>query len=74
MRSVNVQSEDTPSKIEYIEASLEDLRQVIAAPEVRSLAVPPLGAGNGDIPGVDVQRQARPNATWSRSRNFITVR
>ena len=60
----------SPSKLEYIQAGLEDLRQVIAALELRSLAVPPLGAGNGgldwaqveplitdqlgDIPGVDI--------------------
>src|SRR5664279_4826642 len=60
----------SPSKIEYVEAGMDDLRRVIKALDLRSVAIPPLGAGNGgldwaqveplitdrlgDIPGVDI--------------------
>ena len=64
----------SPSQIGYIEAGLDDLRRVIEALDLRSLAVPPLGAGNGgldwakveplitdrlgNIPGVDIHLYA----------------
>jgi O-acetyl-ADP-ribose deacetylase (regulator of RNase III) len=37
------------SRIEYIEQGLLDLKQVIAANGIRSIAVPPLGCGNGGL-------------------------
>jgi O-acetyl-ADP-ribose deacetylase (regulator of RNase III) len=59
-----------PSKLAWIESGLEDLKRVIAENAIRSIAIPPLGAGNGgldwrdvrplieaalgDLPGVDV--------------------
>lgn len=38
-----------PSKIEWIEQGLEDLKRVIVEKEIRSIALPPLGTGNGGL-------------------------
>ena len=38
-----------PSKIEWIEEGLEDLKLVILENGIRSIAIPPLGAGNGGL-------------------------
>jgi O-acetyl-ADP-ribose deacetylase (regulator of RNase III) len=38
-----------PSKLEWITAGLEDLRKVIRENAIRSIALPPLGAGNGGL-------------------------
>ena len=38
-----------PSKIEWIEEGLKDLRKVILDNDIRSIAIPPLGAGNGGL-------------------------
>lgn len=38
-----------PSKMEWIEAGLADLKQFIVDNKVRSVAIPPLGAGNGGL-------------------------
>ena len=38
-----------PSKIEWIEDGLDDLRQVLRARNIGSVAIPPLGAGNGGL-------------------------
>jgi O-acetyl-ADP-ribose deacetylase (regulator of RNase III) len=37
------------SKIEYITTGLQDLVQVLQTLEIRSVAIPPLGAGNGGL-------------------------
>lgn len=42
-----------PSRMEWIEAGLQDLRRFIVEHRVKSIAIPPLGAGNG---GLDWQR------------------
>ena len=39
----------SPSQIKWIESGLEDLARVIAALGVRSIAIPPLGSGNGGL-------------------------
>ena len=39
----------SPSKMEWIDAGLEDLRRFILTNKVRSIAIPPLGAGNGGL-------------------------
>lgn len=39
-----------PSRLEYVEAGLEDLVRVIRKLGIRSLALPPLGAGSGGLP------------------------
>ncbi|HWA91926.1 MAG TPA: macro domain-containing protein [Rhizomicrobium sp.] len=38
-----------PSRLEWIEDGLKDLRHVLAARNIRSVAVPPLGSGNGGL-------------------------
>lgn len=47
-----------PSKYEYIEEGLNDLVRVISQRDIKSIAIPPLGAGNG---GLD----------WSRVKQMI---
>ena len=38
-----------PSKIEWIEEGLKDLHRVIVENSIKSIAIPPLGAGNGGL-------------------------
>jgi len=38
-----------PSKLEWIEDGLEDLKRVIREHNIRSVALPPLGSGNGGL-------------------------
>ena len=45
----------SPSKLEYIEAGLADLRKIIKRLELKTIAVPPLGAGNGGLDWATVQ-------------------
>lgn len=45
-----------PSQIEWVREGLNDLRQVISSRNIRSIAIPPLGSGNG---GLD-WRQVKP--------------
>src|SRR5260370_24352623 len=40
-----------PSKLEWIRAGLKDLVRVIREKGIRSVAVPPLGCGNGGVGG-----------------------
>lgn len=44
-----------PSKIEWIVEGLEDLKRVIAQNGIRSIALPPLGSGNGGLDWHDVR-------------------
>ena len=43
------------SRMEDIEAGLEDLARVIEKHEIRSIAIPPLGCGNGGLDWADVR-------------------
>jgi O-acetyl-ADP-ribose deacetylase (regulator of RNase III) len=45
------------SKMEYVERGLENLRKTIDELGIRSIALPPLGAGSGGLPWSDVKRQ-----------------
>jgi len=38
-----------PSKLEWITAGLEDLKRVIEEKKIKSIALPPLGSGNGGL-------------------------
>lgn len=38
-----------PSEYSYIEAGLKDLRRIIDSTNIQSIAIPPLGAGNGGL-------------------------
>ncbi len=44
-----------PSRMDWIVDGLQDLRAVIEAEGIRSIAIPPLGAGNGGLDWVDVR-------------------
>jgi O-acetyl-ADP-ribose deacetylase (regulator of RNase III) len=44
-----------PSRMEWIEAGLVDLKRVIAENKIRSIATPPLGSGNGGLDWNDVR-------------------
>ena len=45
----------SPSRIEWIAEGLQGLRRFLIDQRVSSVAVPPLGAGNGGLPWVDVR-------------------
>jgi O-acetyl-ADP-ribose deacetylase (regulator of RNase III) len=44
-----------PSRLEWIDDGLAALRREIAARGIRSIAIPPLGAGNGGLDWADVR-------------------
>ncbi|MGQ4273434.1 type II toxin-antitoxin system antitoxin DNA ADP-ribosyl glycohydrolase DarG [Terrihabitans sp. B22-R8] len=44
-----------PSKIEWIDAGLDELRDFIIQENVKSIALPPLGSGNGGLAWSDVR-------------------
>ena len=44
-----------PTKIEWIEEGLQDLSRVIREKKIRSIALPPLGCGNGGLEWTDVR-------------------
>lgn len=45
-----------PSKYEYLEKGLDDLIEVIQKNEVKSIAIPPLGSGNGGLMWQEVKK------------------
>ncbi len=46
-----------PSRMEWVVEGLQDLRRFLAEQQVKSIAIPPLGAGNGDLEWADVREQ-----------------
>lgn len=46
-----------PSEYSYIEAGLVDLKQIIAQYNIKSIAIPALGAGNGGLDWGEVQKR-----------------
>ena len=48
------------SRLEWVEAGLQDLKRVLRERQIKSVAIPPLGAGNGglDWPAVKSRIQA----------------
>jgi O-acetyl-ADP-ribose deacetylase (regulator of RNase III) len=46
-----------PAKIEWIEAGLEDLKRVIIENDIHSIAIPPLGSGNGGLIWSEVRKK-----------------
>lgn len=46
-----------PSKLEWIVDGLKDLRRVIEEKNIRSVALPPLGCGNGGLDWSDVRQE-----------------
>lgn len=49
----------SPSRLEYIDAGLIDLKRVIREYDIKSIAIPPLGAGNGGLDWRDVEARLR---------------
>jgi O-acetyl-ADP-ribose deacetylase (regulator of RNase III) len=45
----------SPSQLAYIDAGLVDLNRVLRERDIKSVAVPPLGVGNGGLNWVDVE-------------------
>lgn len=45
----------SPSRLDWIKAGLADLRRELVARNIRSIAIPPLGAGNGGLDWADVK-------------------
>lgn len=46
-----------PSRMEWIIEGLQDLRRFLVEQNVKSIAIPPLGAGNGGLEWADVREQ-----------------
>lgn len=46
-----------PTKLQWVIDGLQDLRRVIKDKNIRSIAVPPLGCGNGGLEWLDVRRE-----------------
>lgn len=46
-----------PSKLDWIRSGLKDLARVIREKQIRSIAVPPLGCGNGGLQWAQVKRE-----------------
>lgn len=46
-----------PSKLEWVAEGLEDLKRVIEQKPIRSIALPPLGTGNGGLDWRDVRKK-----------------
>lgn len=46
-----------PSKLEWIREGLEDLRRVVEEKSIKSIALPPLGCGNGGLNWIDVRAE-----------------
>lgn len=44
-----------PSKLEWIAEGLDDLKDVVLSKQIKSIALPPLGAGNGGLEWVEVR-------------------
>ncbi|MFC5820665.1 type II toxin-antitoxin system antitoxin DNA ADP-ribosyl glycohydrolase DarG [Nonomuraea harbinensis] len=49
----------SPSRLEYIDAGLTDLKHVIREHGIKSVAIPPLGVGNGGLDWKDVEPRLR---------------
>jgi O-acetyl-ADP-ribose deacetylase (regulator of RNase III) len=45
-----------PTKLEWVVDGLKDLRRVLVEKRIRSVAIPPLGCGNGGLDWADVRR------------------
>ena len=52
-----------PSKLEWIKDGLQDLKQVIQDKGIKSIAVPPLGCGQGGLDWNDVKREIEQTLT-----------
>jgi O-acetyl-ADP-ribose deacetylase (regulator of RNase III) len=46
-----------PSRMEWVVEGLQDLRRFLVEKQVKSIAIPPLGAGNGGLEWAEVRKQ-----------------
>ncbi|MDN7492377.1 macro domain-containing protein [Burkholderia sp. AU45274] len=46
-----------PSRMEWVVEGLQDLRRFLIEQQIKSIAIPPLGAGNGGLEWADVREQ-----------------
>ncbi|WP_042302669.1 type II toxin-antitoxin system antitoxin DNA ADP-ribosyl glycohydrolase DarG [Paraburkholderia kururiensis] len=46
-----------PSRMEWVAEGLQDLRRFLIEQQIRSIAIPPLGAGNGGLEWAEVREQ-----------------
>lgn len=46
-----------PSRMEWVVEGLQDLRRFLIEEQVKSIAIPPLGAGNGGLKWIEVREQ-----------------
>jgi O-acetyl-ADP-ribose deacetylase (regulator of RNase III) len=60
-----------PSKIEWIENGLKDLRHVIEENNIRSIALPPLGAGNGGLDWLEVRPKVEAALSYMKDVNIL---
>ena len=59
----------SPSRLEWIESGLATLRREIVSRAIRSIAIPPLGAGNGGLDWEDVKPRNLPGPRRPRLRH-----
>ncbi len=60
-----------PSKIQWIIDGLEDLKQVIVKNNIKSIAIPPLGSGNGGLDWGEVKQIMIDSLSDIRGANII---
>lgn len=58
------------SKIEYIEKGLEDFKKVVKELDIKSVALPPLGAGNGGLAWAEVKEKIESHLADMEDRFF----
>lgn len=46
-----------PSRMEWVVSGIQDLKRIILETNISSIAIPPLGAGNGGLPWPEVREQ-----------------
>ncbi len=46
-----------PSKMEFIDSGLKDLKRIVAELGIKSISIPPLGAGNGKLEWSEVKQR-----------------
>ena len=60
-----------PSKMEWIEEGLEDLKRVIEREKIKSIAIPPLGSGNGGLVWAQVKSRIESALGQLRDVNVV---
>lgn len=61
----------SPSKLEWIDEGLQDLKRVLEEKKIRSVALPQLGCGNGGLDWRDVEQKIRKTFVDGGDRTII---